>query len=238
MKPRRLIELWEPPQGYRLVSVVATTYELHADFLEEDLLPAALGLRLPPARGRDFRLELERALENAEVSVFFHAGRYQPRLAAISAHRSHTVAGGTLSEVACKGSALLRFVNPAASEFVHQIVRLVVASANLTSSGYRTNIEVAAAIDDAPGASAEAATAVRDAADWLELLVGSSTEQVVSQLRHMKTVFGNRPVRRAGTPGSASLAFPRRRVFRRSWGLESRWTNSPFPARSGQQEAT
>ena len=192
VKPRRLIELWEPPQGYRLVSVVATTYELHADFLEEDLLPAALGLRLPPARGRDFRLELERALENTEVSVFFHPGRYQPGL-----RRSPRIdliplpEGRGYPKLHAK-VALLRFVDPAVSEFVHQIVRLVVTSANLTSSGYRSNIEVAAAIDDAPGASSEAATAVRDAADWLELLVGSSTDQMASQLRHMKTVFGNR----------------------------------------------
>ena len=192
MKPHRLIELWEPPQeGYRLASVVATTYELHADFLEEDLLPAALGLRLPPARGRDFRLELERALENTEVSVFFHPGRYQPGLRRSPRIDLIPLPEGRYPKLHAK-VALLRFVNPAASEFVHQIVRLVVASANLTSSGYRTNIEVAAAIDDAPGASAEAATAVRDAAEWLELLVGSSTDQVASQLRHMKTVFGNR----------------------------------------------
>ncbi len=191
VKPRRLIELWEPPQGYRLASVVATTYELHADFLEEDLLPAALGLRLPPGRGRDFRLELERALENTEVSVFFHPGRYRAGLRRSPRIDLIPLPEGRYPKLHAK-VALLRFVNPAASEFVHQIVRLVVASANLTSSGYRTHIEVAAAIDDAPGASAEAATAVRDAADWLELLVGSSTDQVASQLRHMKTVFGNR----------------------------------------------
>ncbi len=77
---QRLIECWEAPQGFRLASVVATTYELQADFLEEDLLPVALGLRLPPARGRDFRLELERALGDTEVSIFFHPDRYRPGL--------------------------------------------------------------------------------------------------------------------------------------------------------------
>ena len=69
MTAHRLIERWEAPQGYRLASVIASTYELQADFLEEDLLPVALGLRLPPARGRDFRLELEHALGTTEVSI-------------------------------------------------------------------------------------------------------------------------------------------------------------------------
>ena len=195
MTARRLIELWEPPQGYRLASVVATTYELQADFLEEDLLPAALGLRLPPARGRDFRLELERALENTEVSVFFHPGRYQPGLRRSPRIDLVPLPEGRYPKLHAK-VALLRFVNPADPGFVHQVVRLVIASANVTGSGYRSNIEVAAAIDDAPRASSEAATAVRDAAHWLELLVGSPTDQVTRQLRDMKAVFTNRPAPR------------------------------------------
>ncbi len=192
---RRLVELWEPPAGYRLASVVATTYELQADFVEEDLLPAALGLRLPPARGRDFRLELERALENTEVTVFFHPGRYQPGLRRTPRIDLVPLPESRYPKLHAK-VALLRFVNPAAPEFMHGIVRLVVASANLTSSGYRSNIEVAAAIDDAPRASSEAATAVRDAANWLERLSGSPTEQVTRQLRDMATVFTSRPARR------------------------------------------
>ena len=55
MTARRLLELWEPPEGYQLASAIATTYELQADFLEEDLLPIALELRVAPARGREFR---------------------------------------------------------------------------------------------------------------------------------------------------------------------------------------
>ena len=192
---RRLVELWEPPQGHRLASAVATTYELQPDFLEEDLLPAALGLRLPPARGRDFRLELERALENTEVSVFFHPGRYQPGLRRSPRIDLVPMPENRYPKLHAK-VALLRFVNPAAPEVMHQVVRLVVASANLTGAGYRTNIEVAAAVDDAPRASSEAVTAVRDAANWLELLTGSPTEQVTRQLRQVRAVFTSRPVRR------------------------------------------
>ena len=192
VKARRLVELWEPPQGHRLASVVATTYELQADFLEEDLLPAALGLRLPPARGRDFRLELERALENTEVSVFFHPDRYQPGLRRSPRIDLFPLPENRYPKLHAK-VALLRFVNPAALEITHQIVRLVVASANLTGAGYRSNIEVAAGIDDAPRASPEAVTAVRAAANWLEELTHSPTEQVTRQFRDMRTVFTSRP---------------------------------------------
>ena len=167
MKTRRLIELWEAPQGYRLASVVDTTYELQADFLEEDLLPVALGLRLPPARGRDFRLELERALEDTEVSILFHPGRYQPGLRRSPRIDLIPLAEGRYPKLHAK-VAFMRFVAPAAPEAAKQVVRLVVGSANLTASGYRTNIEVVASIDDAPGGSVEAATAVRDAMEWLE----------------------------------------------------------------------
>ncbi len=191
MTARRLIELWEPPQGFRFASAVATTYDLQADFVEEDLLPVALGLRLPPARGRDFRLELEHALEASEVSVFFHPGRYQPGLRRSPRIDLIPLPEGRYPKLHAK-VALLRFVLPSQPEPVNQVVRLIVGSANLTSAGYRSNIEVAASIDDAPDASPEAATAVRDAVEWLERLIGSPTDQVARQLRYMKAVFASR----------------------------------------------
>ena len=195
MTAHRLIERWEAPQGYRLASVIATTYELQADFLEEDLLPVALGLRLPPARGRDFRLELEHALGDTEVSIFFHPGRYQPGL-----RRSPRIDLVPLPERRYPKLhakvALMRFVTPAAPEATHQIVRLVVGSANLTGSGYRSNIEVAASVEDTPGGSAEA---VQEAVEWLERLIGPTTDQVTRQLRDMKAVFGSRPAPRWDT---------------------------------------
>ena len=195
MKPRRLIELWEPPQGYRLESVLATTYELQADFLEEDLLPVALDLRLSPARGRDFRLELEHVLQTTEVSIFFHPGRYQRGLRRSPRIDLIPLPEGRYPKLHAK-VALLRFAKPDVLEVANQVVRLVVGSANLTGSGYRSNIEVAAFVDDAPGGNPEGATAVRDAVDWLENLVGSSTYQVNCQIRDMRAVFASRPSRR------------------------------------------
>ena len=67
---KRLLELWAPPAGYRLASVVATTYECQADFVEEELLRVALDLKTPPGMGRDFRVELERALQDVEVTLY------------------------------------------------------------------------------------------------------------------------------------------------------------------------
>ncbi len=101
----------------------------------------------------------------------------------------------------------------------------MVGSANLTGSGYRSNIEVAASVDDAPGGSPEAATAVRDAVDWIERLIGSTTDQVTRQLRDMRAVFASRlaprvprqnaRLRFVGLPsenGFPPLAEPRERV--------------------------
>ena len=221
MTARRLIELWEPPEGYRLASVVATTYELQADFLEEDLLPVALDLRLPPARGRDFRLELERALQDAEVSVFFHPARYQPGLRRSPRIDLVPLPEGRFPKLHAK-VALLRFAAPTMPEPENHVVRLVVGSANLTNPGFRTNIEVATLVDDAPNCSDEAATVVRDAASWLESLVAGATTQVDRQLRDMNAVFASRPKQRQdprlrfiGLPSDAgfpSLAAPDERV--------------------------
>lgn len=192
MNSCRLIGLWEPPAGYRLASIVATTYELQADFLEEDLLPVALDLRLPPGRGREFRMELEHALQEVEVSVFFHPGRYQPGQRHTPRVDLIPLPEGRYPKLHAK-LTLLRFVMSGAPEASRQIVRLVVGSANLTNAGYRSNIEVAAAVEDAPDALPEAATAVRDAVAWLEQLVSPSSGQVARQFRDMKAVFASRP---------------------------------------------
>ena len=223
MSARRLLELWAPPPGYRLASAIATSYELQADFLEEDLLPVALDLRLPSARGRDFRLELERALQDAEVTVFFHPARYQAGLRRTPRIDLVPLPEGRYPKLHAK-VALLRFVLPSSPEPHRQVVRLVVGSANLTNAGYRTNIEVCAALDDTPDAEPALSTAVRDAAEWLEGLVGESTAQVARQFRDLRAVFAARPVPRnteglqfVGLPapgGFPTLAAPGDRVSR------------------------
>ncbi len=189
---KRLLELWAPPAGHRLASVIATTYECQADFVEEEILPVALDLKTPPARGRDFRLELERALQDVEVTLFLHPDRYTPGLRRSPRIDLVPLPERRVAKLHAKVS-LLRFVPDGTANYESQIVRLIVGSANLTSSGYRSNIEVAIALDDAPGSDAVVATAVRDAAAWLSTALGTLPEQATRQLRDIDAVFAARP---------------------------------------------
>src|SRR3954447_9515439 len=87
---RRLLDYYLPPgEGFVLESLVITTYQVDFEFLEEELLAAALGVRAPSSRLRAFRLDLERKLQRAEVSVLYDLGgcerlaRLSPRIDAI-----------------------------------------------------------------------------------------------------------------------------------------------------------
>lgn len=207
MSTSRLLDLWVPPAGYRLASILATTYHLHADFLEEDLLPVALGLRQSSARGREFRIELEQALQDTDVTIYLHPDGYQPGL-----RRSPRVDLIPLPEARTPKLhakvGLLRFVPEKGGGAEEEVVRLVVGSANLTSSGYRTNIEIGVALDDAPGGDATAATAVRDAAAWLRVALPPATNQARSQHRSMQAIFDARPVE-AAREGISFIGLPR-----------------------------
>lgn len=193
MSAVRLLELWAPPPGYRLASMLATTYQMHADFIEEDLLPVALGLRHAPARGRDFRLELERALQDVEVTVYLHPDGYQPGMRRTPRIDLIPVPESSARKLHAK-VALLRFVDPQGRSPASDIVRVITGSANLTTSGYRNNIEVAVAVDDAPGCTAAEATVVRDAATWFSDVLAPATTQAQSQHRCMQAVFAARPI--------------------------------------------
>jgi phosphatidylserine/phosphatidylglycerophosphate/cardiolipin synthase-like enzyme len=189
---KRLLELWAPPEGHRLASLIATTYECQADFVEEEILPVALDLKTPPARGRDFRLELERALQDVEVTLFLHPDRYMPGLRRSPRIDLVPLPERRVAKLHAK-VALLRFVPEGTANYESQVVRLIVGSANLTSSGYRSNIEVAIALDDAAGSDSVVATAVRDAATWLATALGALPEQASRQLRDLEAVFAARP---------------------------------------------
>lgn len=194
MSMSRFLDFWAPPPGYRLASVLATTYQLHADFLEEDLLPLALGLRQSPAKGRGFRIELEQALQDTDVTVYLHPDGYQPGLRRTPRVDLIPLPSVKVPKLHAK-VGLLRFVPEGSSELAQQVIRLVVGSANLTVNGYRTNIEVGVAMDDEVGAHPSISTAVRDAAAWLQRTISPDTEQARAQHRHMQAVFQARPVR-------------------------------------------
>lgn len=207
MSTARLLDLWAPPPGYRLASILATTYQLQADFIEEDLLPVALGLRQAPARGREFRIELERALQDAEVTIYLHPDGYTPGLRRSPRIDLIPMPESRLPKLHAK-VALIVFIPEQDDDVASRIVRLVTGSANLTSNGYRHNIELAVAMDDAPGAPPVVVTTVRDAAAWLQGVIPPDTEQVQSQHRALQAVFSARPVA-SDREGMAFVGLPR-----------------------------
>lgn len=194
MTTARLLDLWAPPEGYRLANLLATTYQLHADFIEEDLLPVALGLRRNAAHGRDFRIELESALQDVEVTILLHPDGYQPGMRRSPRIDLVPVPESRIRKLHAK-VALLVFVPEQDDAPDRHIVRLVTGSANLTSNGYRQNIEMAVVMDDAPGALPAVSAVVRQAQGWLQDLLPDITAQVQSQHRAMLAVFASRPVR-------------------------------------------
>jgi hypothetical protein len=145
-RTRRLIDYYLPPgEGFVLESLVATTYQVDFEFLEEELLAAALGVRSPISRVRAFRSELERRLQKTEVSVLYdlagceRLARLSPRIDAIpvSSRKLH-------SKI-----SLLMWIreNAASGAPPDRRIRLIVGSANLTRQGFRYNYECVVPVD-------------------------------------------------------------------------------------------
>jgi|HubBroStandDraft_5_1064220.scaffolds.fasta_scaffold13597_2 hypothetical protein len=142
----RLIDYYLPPgEGFVLESLIATTYQVDFEFLEEELLAAAFGVRSSVSRMRAFRSELERRLQKAEVSVLYdlagcdRLARLSPRIDAIP-----VVARKLHSKI-----SLLMWVREdrAAGAPPDRRIRLIVGSANLTRQGFRHNYECIASLD-------------------------------------------------------------------------------------------
>jgi hypothetical protein len=112
---------------------LATTFDLQPDFFESDYLPTLL--RIPAWDDHRFRarVQLEAALAKTDAGVvLMEASRYQGRPRSLRLHLSPASSGN--------GGVLHAKV----ALIVHDdAVRLIVASANLTKSGYRENREVA-----------------------------------------------------------------------------------------------
>jgi hypothetical protein len=142
----RLIDYYLPPgEGFVLESLVGTTYQVDFEFFEEELLAAALGVRSPVSRLKAFRSELERRLQNVEVSVLYDLGgcdrlaRLSPRIDAIP-----VVASKLHSKI-----TLLMWVreDQAGGAPPDRRMRLIVGSANLTRQGFRNNYECVTSVD-------------------------------------------------------------------------------------------
>ncbi len=146
---RRLLDYYLPPaQGFVLESLVATTYQLDFEFLEQELLPLALGVQSPPGAGRAFHRELERGLQRVQVSVLYdfrgcrRHRRLSPRIDPIPVLHRKLHAKLTLL-------MWVREDHPP-----QRRVRLLVGSANLTRAGFRENYEYVAALDFGGGGGA------------------------------------------------------------------------------------
>lgn len=145
-RTNRLIDYYLPPgAGFVLESLVATTYQVDFEFVEEELLAVAFGVRSPISRQKAFRSELERKLQKAEVSVLYdlsgceRLARLSPRIDAIPilARKLH-------SKI-----SLLMWVREdrAGGGKPDRRMRLIVGSANLTRQGFRQNYECVVSMD-------------------------------------------------------------------------------------------
>jgi hypothetical protein len=116
-------------------ALFATTFDLDRDFVELDYLPTVLGVSTWDDTSLKGRLELEQQLARVDtIAIAMDGRRYQGRPRSLRVH---------LTPAVLPHSALHAKVNL----IVHDdAVRLLVASANLTGAGYRTNREVALSI--------------------------------------------------------------------------------------------
>ena len=139
-----LLDYFVPPGvGYRLESLVATTYQMDFDFLESELLPTMLGVKSRGAALQAFRADLEAQLERCDVTVLYDLRgavgcRSSPRIDALGVSRKKLHAKIYLMLWSRRGKA---------GQSLDRQLRMVIGSPNLTKSAFRSNYEVAAVLD-------------------------------------------------------------------------------------------
>lgn len=141
----RLLDAWVPPRGAGdPVGCVATTFTFQPNFFEEECLARFAGLESDPQQdGPLYVIEREERLAGlacAAVLVDAHHCR-GPRSLRWDMLPARFPKGGLLHAKV----AILKW---------RQVVRLIVASANITADGYRRNREVFGVLDYRPGGEA------------------------------------------------------------------------------------
>lgn len=135
--PQPLAGYWMPPPNAGApVVCLASTYTFHASLFEDDLLPRFLGLRFDSTeKERVFIAEREDKLSTVTAAVFVDAARVDGRQTTGRWSQIPVpVPGG------CQHSKVTLLV------WEHHI-RILIGSANLTTTGYRRNREMAACLD-------------------------------------------------------------------------------------------
>lgn len=133
---------WSPPTDLPIGEVgrplccVATTYTFHAEFFETNLLPRFLGLRFDNADvERAYIVERERALGTARVAILVDHTHVDPAQSTLRWDQLAVRVPGGVQHAKLTVLAWER------------CVRVLVASANLTRSGYRRNREMGSVLD-------------------------------------------------------------------------------------------
>jgi len=182
----KLIDQYLPPDGaFALESLIATTYNVQWEFVEEDLLPVALGVRAPTSRMKAFRAELERRLSACYVSILYDP-RSCDKLGRLSARVDAIPILGRKQHAKI---SLLLFSRPSGKPSTppERRARLILGSANLTWPGFRENIEVVSALEF--GGKQSAAPALLQAAVDLtrKIAASISSDQLRTQLEAFET---------------------------------------------------
>jgi hypothetical protein len=236
-----MLELWRPPHGAGdALGCLCTTYTFNPGLFDEQCLARFLDIESEPNR-EDFAylLERESKLGVAYVGVLVdqtqagveHSLRWDVLPVRVPAGKQHAKL------------SLLAWSNH---------IRIIVASANLTEPGYRTNHEVAGAIDLAPDDSSLEllSESVGFLRSLLAMVPGASDhppevaraeaflKQVEHQAREWKERRGRQPVRqfmvftlpaaKAGSSSRGSLNEAVDFCRRRGASPHTAWIASPF----------
>lgn len=161
-----LSDYWRPPSEAHQedgvgepLACLATTFEFDASFFEAELLPRFLGLRFDHTENeRTFILEREEALASTRVAVLVDISKFDSRQTTLQWEQVPIQVPGGIQHAKLTILAWQR------------LVRLIVASANLTRQGYRRNREVFAALDFFDGADSVPLRVLGDALSFVELL--------------------------------------------------------------------
>jgi len=175
---------WEDGIG-QPVACLATTYEFHAGFFESQLLPRFLGQKLDNSEDEfQFIFERETALATVAISVLVDADKFDAGQTTLSWDQLPIAVPGGVQH------SKLTFL------VWERLVRLIVASANITTSGYRKNREVFAALDFFDDEESVPLEILRDALDFLQLLSGwsralpAATDRMRSTINEVRQLVG------------------------------------------------